>query len=70
MGIARPGYNRLVWGGTRGEMETANREAGFPCYCASLWSSLCDFCTGLAPLDGERAKSQRQFQAQLKAVKP
>jgi hypothetical protein len=52
--VALPGYRRFVEGGTRGEMEQANREAGRPCYCASLWSGFCDMCTGLAPMNGDR----------------
>ena len=61
--IDRPGYDVWVKGGTRGEMQDANLQAGFLCYCASLWDGYCDFCTGLASLDGVRAQEQLKYQA-------
>ena len=33
-----------------------NRAMGLPCYCAMVWPTRCDFCTGTAPLDGARAE--------------
>lgn len=43
-----------------------NTQSERPCYCSSLPGSKCDFCTGLASLDGERAKMWYEN----RAVKP
>lgn len=50
-----PGYRVYVRGGSRGQMQDANREAGHPCYCASLWSGFCDCCTGIAGEERRKA---------------
>jgi hypothetical protein len=33
-----------------------------PCYCNQLAGGRCDFCSGLAALDGQRAKDQLEWQ--------
>ena len=44
-------------------IERQNRAQGWPCYCQSLaFNNRCDFCTGLAARDGERAAEQMQRQ--------
>ena len=62
--MERPGRTAWLKGGTRGAMETINQAAGYPCYCASVWTGGCDFCTGIAALDGVRAEEQRRRQTQ------
>ncbi len=54
----------ILWnsGATRQAMQDANRAASLPCYCASLWSGWCDFCSGLAPKGGDRWTGQLQEQ--------
>lgn len=62
----RPGYQIFIRGHISRElMQRTNREAGLPCYCDSIWTGYCDFCTGLVPRDGDRWKQQLEEQKAL-----
>ena len=62
--MTRPGETAWRAGASRATMERLNREAGYPCYCSAVWGGCCDFCAGLAALDGARAEEQRRHQTQ------
>lgn len=50
--------------------QTANRENGIPCYCASLTGTLCDMCSGISPEGSDRWNLQLEYQRSLTVSNP